>query len=65
MFGKEKMATFERYFVANEKVHEESKNAYYKVIDRPEVARKILKECQDIVKVNQEITPQNQRYMLH
>ncbi len=30
LFGKEKMATFERYFVAEKKTHEEKKNAYYR-----------------------------------
>ena len=44
IYGRHKMATFERYFVDNEKLHQESKNAYYKVIDRPEIADKILKE---------------------
>lgn len=44
IYGRHKMATFERYFVDNAKLHHESKNAYYKVIDKPEVANKILKE---------------------
>lgn len=44
IYGRHKMATFERYFVADEKVHHESKNDYYRIIDKPEIAKKILKE---------------------
>ena len=38
------MATFERYFLEDTKMHHESKNAYYKLIDKPSTAEKILKE---------------------
>ena len=44
LFGKEKMATFERYFVADRATHAEGKNAYYALRDKPETAVKILKE---------------------
>lgn len=44
IYGRHKMATFERYFVEDKKVHHESKNAYYRLIDKPEIADKILKE---------------------
>ena len=44
IYGRHKMATFERYFLDDTKMHHESKNAYYKLIDRPETAEKILKE---------------------
>lgn len=44
IYGRHKMATFERYFVEDTKVHHESKNAYYRLIDKPEIANKILKE---------------------
>ena len=44
IYGRHKMATFERYFVENKKLHHESKNAYYKQLDKPETAIKILKE---------------------
>lgn len=44
LFGKEKMATFERYFIADKTTHEEKMNAYYVFRDREDIARKILKE---------------------
>ena len=44
IYGRHKMATFERYFVEDKKLHHESKNDYYRIIDKPEVANKILKE---------------------
>ncbi len=44
IYGRHKMATFERYFVENEKLHHESKNDYYKLINKPEIAKKILRE---------------------
>lgn len=43
LFGKEKMATFERYFVADPATHAEGKNAYYALRDKPETAAKILR----------------------
>ncbi len=42
LFGKEKMATFERYFVADEATHEEKRDPYYKLREREDVARRIL-----------------------
>jgi fructose-1,6-bisphosphatase-3 len=44
LFGKEKMATFERYFLADRATHAEGKNAYYALRDKPETAVKILDE---------------------
>lgn len=44
LFGKEKMATFERYFLADRSTHAEGKNAYYSLRDKPETAVKILQE---------------------
>lgn len=44
IYGREKMATFERYFIADESQHVEKKNAYYQLIDQPKIANKILKE---------------------
>lgn len=44
IYGRHKMATFERYFVEDKKLHHESKNDYYRIIDKPEIAKKILKE---------------------
>ena len=34
VFGKSKMTTFERYFIADKKTHEEPKNPYYRLIER-------------------------------
>ena len=42
IYGRHKMATFERYFLAETEMHHESKNAYYKLIDKPETAEKIF-----------------------
>jgi fructose-1,6-bisphosphatase-3 len=44
IFGKNKMATFERYFIAEKETHHEEKNPYYALRDREETAVAILKE---------------------
>ncbi len=44
LFGKEKMATFERYFLADSVTHKEQRNAYYALRDREETARRIFAE---------------------
>jgi fructose-1,6-bisphosphatase-3 len=44
IYGRHKMATFERYFLDEKELHHESKNPYYKLIDSPKVADKILAE---------------------
>lgn len=44
LFGKEKMATFERYFLAEPVTHKEKRNAYYALRDQVETAAKILQE---------------------
>jgi fructose-1,6-bisphosphatase-3 len=44
LFGKTKMATFERYFIAEKETHKEEKNAYFKLNDKEEVLNNILKE---------------------
>jgi len=44
LFGKEKMATFERYFIADKATHVERRNAYYDLRNNEEVARHILTE---------------------
>jgi len=44
LFGKEKMATFERYFLADPATHKEKSNAYYIAQDKVEIACKILEE---------------------
>ena len=44
LFGKDKMATFERYFIDDKKTHKEHKNYYYDYRDREEITRQILHE---------------------
>lgn len=44
VFGKEKMATFERYFLDDKETHKEKKNAYYRLYDREDILNKILVE---------------------
>ncbi len=44
LFGKDKMATFERYFLAEKETHTEIKNPYYHLRDKRGTARKILAE---------------------
>lgn len=44
LFGKDKMATFERYFIADKETHVEKKNPYYSLIDREDVVDTILRE---------------------
>ena len=44
LFGKEKMATFERYFLADKATHKEERNGYYVLQDNVATARKILEE---------------------
>jgi fructose-1,6-bisphosphatase-3 len=44
LFGNEKMATFERYFIGDEATHVEKRNAYYIFRDREASARQILTE---------------------
>ena len=42
LFGKDKMATFERYFLAEKETHVEKKNPYYKLLEKEEVVDRIL-----------------------
>lgn len=44
LFGRDKMTTFERYFIDDEKTHREEKNAYYDLINNEKIADKILAE---------------------
>ena len=44
LFGKDKMATFERYFLAEEETHVENKNPYYSLLESDKVAEQIMKE---------------------
>ncbi len=44
LFGKNKMATFERYFLAEKETHVEKKNPYYSFIENETVIDNIMKE---------------------
>ncbi len=44
VFGKDKMTTFERYFIEDKETHKETKNAYYSLLDREDILNKILNE---------------------
>ncbi len=44
LFGKDKMSTFERYFIADTGTHKEKKNAYYRHLEDPETVDCILRE---------------------
>lgn len=44
LFGKTKMATFERYFIDDKETHTENKNPYFTLRDTEELSNKILKE---------------------
>ena len=44
VFGKDKMTTFERYFIADKEAHKETKNSYYRLMDDENVLNHILEE---------------------
>lgn len=44
LFGKDKMATFERYFVADKETYKEKQDPYYELRDNADVIRNILEE---------------------
>lgn len=44
VFGKDKMATFERYFVEEKETHREVKNTYYSLLDDETTINRILRE---------------------
>ena len=44
VFGKEKMATFERYFIEEKETHKEKKNSYYRLLEKEETVDRILRE---------------------
>jgi fructose-1,6-bisphosphatase III len=44
LFGKDKMATFETYFVAEEKTHKETKNPYFSLIHERDFCKAVLRE---------------------
>lgn len=44
LFGKDKMATYERYFISDKDTHKEEYNDYFKYRDQVDTSKKILKE---------------------
>ncbi|MFR9649095.1 MAG: fructose-1,6-bisphosphatase [Rikenellaceae bacterium] len=44
LYGKDKMCTFERYFIDDKRAHKEVKGAYYSLIDNFDVCASILRE---------------------
>lgn len=44
VFGKDKMTTFERYFIEDKETHKETKNPYYSMLDQEEILNRILTE---------------------
>ncbi len=44
LFGKKKMTTFERYFIAEKETHTEEKNSFFRLNNKEDVVVKILKE---------------------
>lgn len=44
LFGKAKLATFERYFIADQSAHFEESNPYYTYIEQRDTCEKILRE---------------------
>ena len=44
LFGKDKMATLESYFIAEKETHKENKNPYFKLAQNEEICEKVLHE---------------------
>ncbi|AFS79783.1 fructose-1,6-bisphosphatase [Gottschalkia acidurici 9a] len=44
LFGKDKMTTFERYFVDDKETHNEKKNPYFRIEDNEDICNMIFKE---------------------
>ncbi len=44
LFGKNKMATFERYFLSEKELHKEKKNPYYELLEDEDTVNNIMKE---------------------
>ena len=44
LYGRHKMATFERYYIDDEEMKKEYKNPYYRYIEQPEAADRVLAE---------------------
>ena len=44
LFGKDKMTTFERYFIEDKETHKETKGSYYRLLECEEVVDRLLEE---------------------
>ena len=44
LYNKDRMTTFERYFIADKQAHEEKKGAYFTLSDKEHICKNILKE---------------------
>lgn len=44
LFGKDRMTTFERYFIADPATHKETKNPYFQLLNDPAFARRVAAE---------------------
>ena len=44
LYGKDKMTTFERYFIEDKATHKENKNPYYSMLENEKVVNSILEE---------------------
>ena len=44
LFGKDKMTTFERYFIADKETHKETKGAYYHLLENEKVVDGMIRE---------------------
>ena len=44
LFGKDKMTTFERYFIKDKETIKKQKNAYYHLLENEEVVDNLLRE---------------------
>lgn len=50
LYGRNKMATFERYFIDDDDMKIEKKNFYYEYINKPECAQRILRSLVCMIK---------------
>jgi len=44
LFGKDRMTTFERYFIADKSTHKETKNAYYRLLENEEIVDSLMRD---------------------
>ncbi|MBQ4300051.1 MAG: fructose-bisphosphatase class III, partial [Lachnospiraceae bacterium] len=65
VFGKEKMTTFERYFIDDKSTHVEPKNPYYSLLDNEEVVDNILIEFGLGVQGEDGIKPNDESHIIN